>query len=353
MATFGSAMMLSIMPEQIVGIDVGGANLKYASNEGRTLNRCFPLWRRPAELGAQIASDLRCFNRIDSLAVTMTGELADCFLDRAEGVDQIVRAVESAGAAVGVSRIFYYAINLGFVAAGETEPNVDRIAASNWHALASFVGRHIAADTLLVDIGSTTTDIVRLVNGRVATQALTDYERLACSSLVYIGCERTPVCSLVDTLAFRGQKVSVMNELFATMDDARLVLAMVSEDNEDHNTADGRPRTVEFARGRLARMIGLDRRCFPIEEARLVAGQIMKAAKQRIQTALAATEPAGNTVVVSGHGHELLPTLTFANVIHLSQVLGHDLSRAAPAYAVSQLIGDISLTQGAVTCDAS
>ena len=60
--------------------------------------------------------------------------------------------------------------------------------------------------------------------GFVATAAMTDHDRLLEGSLIYVGCRRTPVCALVDRLEFRGSASRVMNELFATIDDARLVL---------------------------------------------------------------------------------------------------------------------------------
>ena len=53
--------------------------------------------------------------------------------------------------------------------------DADRIAAGNWHALANFVGKSFCSDGLLIDIGSTTTDIIPILQGAVATTARTDY----------------------------------------------------------------------------------------------------------------------------------------------------------------------------------
>ena len=53
-------------------------------------------------------------------------------------------------------------------------------AASNWHALARFAGRYVPRGTgLLVDIGSTTCDIIPLVDGEPASGGRTDPEPAA------------------------------------------------------------------------------------------------------------------------------------------------------------------------------
>ncbi len=319
-----------------VGVDIGGANLKYADDGGKTLARDFPLWRRHQELAEQLIQDLSLFGSVTSLAVTMTGELADCYEDRRDGVHRIVGAVEQAALSRGIQDVAYYAARKGFLSASEALENVEHIAASNWYALASFVAEEIAANGLLVDIGSTTTDIVPMVNGRVGTRSVTDCDRLAEGSLVYVGCERTPVCALLSKVQYHGKEVGVMNELFATVDDARLVLKSVQESDESH-TADGRPRTRAFASARLARMIGLDRHSFADVDAVLLAQEVVSAVTRRISEACERVDPHLACYVISGHGTDLLPSLPAGDVVNLMDRLGPELSRCAPSYAVVKL----------------
>ena len=343
---------------RIVGIDVGGANLKYADLRGNTWRRRFPLWRCPASLGDAIREDLGRFAPADSLAVTMTGELADCFADRAVGVghivDEVTRAV--AGDAPRFETIAYYGVDGRFHDAPGAIENPDLVAASNWHALAAEVARTVIADGWLIDVGSTTTDIVPLAGGRVVTDAKTDHERLAEGSLVYVGCRRTPVCALAQTLAFLGRQVQVMNERFATMDDVGLVLGWTPEAPDDHDTADGQARTRAHAVNRLARMVGLDRRHVDDPAARALAAQVMRAARQRIHdglmdmaikyaasgttasgaTASGATDAGRSTWVLSGHGQALAPIPGGRPTIDLRDLWGHRLSRAAPSFAVAR-----------------
>ena len=63
------------------------------------------------------------------------------------------------------------------------------IASANWHACAALIaGKHTSA--LFVDLGSTTTDIVPIVDGKVAARGYTDAQRLAAGELIYTGLVR-------------------------------------------------------------------------------------------------------------------------------------------------------------------
>ena len=97
-------------------------------------------------------------------------------------------------------------------------------AASNWHALANFVCRFVTSRTgLLIDVGSTTTDVIPLADGRVAARGRNDTERLLSQELVYRGVGRTPICALTDALPLREQLCPIAAEVFATTADAYLL----------------------------------------------------------------------------------------------------------------------------------
>lgn len=339
---------------EVIGIDVGGANLKYATLGGAAHWRGFAMWRFPERLSETLLEDLKRhrLGRSSTLAVTMTGELADCFLDRAEGVRHIAEQVAAAAGRLGVGRALFYGVDGRFYTAAEAIECPDTVAAANWHALASYVGREVASDALLADVGSTTTDLIPIAGGEVATEAKTDHDRLKEGSLVYVGCRRTPVCCLVERLRFRGQDVPVMNESFATIDDARILVGSEPEDPEDCDSADGKPRSRRFAAGRLARMVGLDHRSVDIEEARELASQVMAAARRPIERALSRWQPSlqpagkarlvlsghGGDLVLSGCGEGLVDGPSGGNVVELSRQLGAELCRCAPSYAVARLL---------------
>lgn len=323
--------------DDIIGIDVGGANIKYARTDSTALDRCFPMWRCPGKLADTLADDLKRLGATTRtrLAVTMTGELADCFADRAVGVDHIVKHVQQAAQEQGITDVAYYGIDGQFHSAAQAVLIPDTIAAANWHALARFVAIKLCDSGLLIDIGSTTTDLIPIDNGHLATDAMTDFDRLTRSQLVYIGGRRTPVCAINSTLQYDGQCVPVMNEFFATIDDARILLRLQPELADDTDTADNQPRTIPCAANRIARMIGLDRRTVTLDQAIEMARQIVDTAKSRIASAI--THPENGHYIVSGHCDDMIDFPTGSDVQRLSQLLGADLSRSAPAYAVADL----------------
>jgi uncharacterized hydantoinase/oxoprolinase family protein len=77
----------------------------------------------------------------------------------------------------------------------------------------------------MIDIGSTTTDIIPLDKGRVAVRGRTDTERLRTGELVYAGIRRTPLCALATELPLgQGPPIGLAAELFATSLDVFLTL---------------------------------------------------------------------------------------------------------------------------------
>ena len=104
------------------------------------------------------------------------------------------------------------------------------VAAANWHALAAFCGRYCRSGCgLLLDIGSTTTDIIPLAEGKPVARGKTDTERLIHGEMVYTGVERTPVCAIVDRVPYRERSVGVAAEWFATTRDVYLILGEFAE----------------------------------------------------------------------------------------------------------------------------
>lgn len=329
-----------------LGVDIGGANLKYADTDGHAASTEFPLWMRPDDLATQLIADLAGYSSETQLVATMTGELADCFLDRREGVCHIVEQFCRAASRSRMPSPLFYAVDGTLHDDRWSVEHVDLVAAANWHALANYLARtfasRLSAGGLLVDIGSTTTDVIPLKDDTVATTSRTDVQRLAEGSLVYLGGGRTPVCSLVDHLRWNDQTVPVMREVFATMDDVRLLLGFASPDASDCRSADGKPRDTFHAANRMARMIGLDHRAVDLETAADFARQVHRRAREIIADAIAGFDTTG-PLLISGHCNDLLPDDLLTGVgqrreqISIQKMLGEQVSRCAPAYAVARL----------------
>src|SRR5580692_6884099 len=87
--------MIMRMMQNVIGLDVGGANLKAATGGGAARSHPFELWKRPDQLGEALTDLLRGWTPAQ-LAVTMTGELCDCFETKRDGVERILAQIEQA-----------------------------------------------------------------------------------------------------------------------------------------------------------------------------------------------------------------------------------------------------------------
>lgn len=333
----------------VLGLDIGGANLKAATSDGSAADRPFPLWKHPDRLAAELRCLVARFPRPDAVAVTMTGELADCFASKAEGVRFIVdAAVEAAG---GLPTHFWQTGG-EFLGPEEAADLPRLVAAANWHALATFCGRVVpVGPALLIDVGSTTTDLVPLRNGDVIAEGLTDLERLRCGELVYTGATRTPVYALGPAASLAGGDLPLAAELFATTKDVYLLLGDLVEDPEDRETADGRPATVACATSRLARMACADPD--EIGESTLLAlaeslaarqRSLISAALDRVLDRFADERP---HVLLSGSGSFVAERvvaesrrLSGASVTSLANLFAARVSRSACAFAVARLAAE-------------
>lgn len=328
----------------LLALDIGGANLKAADGLGFAVSQPFPLWQKPADLSPALAALIARAPPAERLAVTMTGELADCFETKAEGVSYIVETVRQAA---GNRQVLVYLVDGSLVAPDVACHQPQLAAASNWHALARFAGRFCqSASALLIDVGSTTTDIIPLINGNVAAQGTTDTERLAVGELVYSGVVRNPVCAVVDALPWRGRQVPIAQEVFATTRDAYLLLGDLAEDATDCQTADGRPATRAAARNRLERMICADRGTFSDDDALAAAtavsrGQLSKLGIAARNVLRRFAEPPA-TVILAGQGEfvgrRLCERLQLnSTIVSLAEELGGGVSQVAPAHALAVL----------------
>jgi probable H4MPT-linked C1 transfer pathway protein len=334
------------MPRDAIGLDIGGANVKAATASGQARSIPFELWRQPDRLADELATVRDQWPDIERLGVTMTGELCDCFQTKLDGVHHILAAVE--GSFPGRT-IRVWSTTGRFVDVNTASENYMVVAAVNWHALATFIGRDMPDGSgLLLDTGSTTTDIIPLRNGMPVPAGATDEARLRSGELVYTGVRRTPVCAVLGP--------EVMAEWFATTHDVYVRLGMLPEEPDNRSTADGRPMTDPFAHARLSRMLGGDPEItkpdVTMDLARRVLDTQRRMIADGIRAVLARLPDAPGAVCIAGSGEFLARTAWDevvgtgpANripVFPLSSRLGPMLSEAACAYAVAVLAAEAS-----------
>jgi len=325
-----------------LAFDIGGANLKVADGRGYACREPFALWRTPQRLAAMLAGLIEAAPAASHLAATMTGELADCFRTKPEGVRHIVGALQEAA---GQRQAYIYLCDGRLVPLDTARQQPQQAAASNWHVLARFAARYARVPAaLLLDIGSTTTDIVPLRAGKPASGAFTDTGRLLAGELVYTGVERSPVCAVVNALPLDGRRCPVAQEYFATMLDVYLLLGNLPEEDTGTATADSRPATRQYARERLARCICADRDSFSEPQAAAAAAAVAQAQRALIEGAIGQVMenfPAPlDTIVISGKGEflarQVIQSFGFAGkIVSLEAMLGTLASTCATAHALA------------------
>lgn len=336
----------------VFGWDIGGAHLKVAvAGDARIAAvRQIPcrLWEGLDRLEEAFATALDGLPAGGRHAITMTGELVDLFPDRAHGVAALLAA---ATARLG-DDLRVWAGEAGFLSPAEAARQPAGVASANWSATASLVARS-QVDALVVDIGSTTADLVPVRGGRVAARGQTDRERLAAGELVYTGLTRTPVMALAPALPWRGAPVPLMAEYFATTADVHRLLGTLPEDADQHAAADNGPKTVEASARRLGRMIGVDLDEAELPEWRSLAAAAAEKQLQAITGAAqlvlsAAALPVQAPLIGAGAGRAMAgelarrlgrPYADIASLVACDGGTADSVARCAPAVAVALLAG--------------
>ena len=338
-----------------VGWDIGGAHVKVAAVDAgglvvAALQVPCALWQGLDQLERALGQALAGLPPAAAQArhaATMTGELADLFADRDEGVRRIVETLRQR---FGEARLRLFAGEPAFLDPEQARRAPASVASANWLATAQLIAGQVG-DALLIDIGSTTTDLVGVHNGRVQATGRSDFERLISGELVYTGVVRTPLMSIADAIEFEGMRVPLMAEHFATTADVYRLTGELDERCDQHASTDGADKTPQASARRLARMIGRDARDRPLDSWQTLAASFRATQLERIRRAAqqvllrAAVAPAG-AVVAAGSGAFLVPELArslrhpataFARLITSRLDDAEAVAVCAPAVAVAIL----------------
>ena len=257
----------------IVGWDVGGANVKAAwlsheqgrAAQVRVASRAFEIWReknRLPDVLRNICSIVTLGETPQAMAVTTTAELSDIFTTKREGV---LFVLESIRASFPDAKIYALSLSGEFVPIKQAQTRPLDFAAANWIASAQWIARQIP-NCLLMDIGSTTTDILPVVDGKTCVSGRTDLERLCSGELVFTGALRTNLAAIVQAAPVRGRLCRVASEYFAISGDVHLILGHLFPQDYTCTTPDGQAPSVDSARRRLARLVCADTEMLAPEE---------------------------------------------------------------------------------------
>lgn len=293
-----------ILPAAVIGWDVGGAHLKAAAVSAtgellRIWSLACPLWQGIEQLAAAVDA---VATEVDVAgcrhALTMTGEMCDLFANREAGVSAITNWF---AARVPDGQLRVYAVDDTLSRPAAVTAN--RVASMNWHASASALAT-VLAEALLIDMGSTTTDLIRIENGRVCTTGTDDRSRLGSDELVYQGVVRTPVMALAARVPYRGVWQGLAAEYFATTADVHRLCGVLPPGLDLQPSADGRGKSVTESAARLARMVGDDLVAEDTAPVLALAQHLAGLQRQRLREAVQRVERlrAGRRAPVVGAG---------------------------------------------------
>ena len=265
------------MSVSIIGLDIGGANIKASmfslngSYSLRSIKLHYPIWIKGLE---GLSKALRyCIDALGAdtachVAITMTAELADIFKNKREGVKSILSVVKEVFPDFKVITCRGELIN----------PNeaVDRymdVAAANWWTVGWFASK-LYENCVVVDIGSTTTTITPIINGKIVAKGLNDVEKLCLGEIVYVGALRTPISSITPQVPVSGTWCRTSSEYFANTGDVNLILGLMTEDEYDIATPNGRGKSLDECFARLSRAICGDDIMLTKEQIKIIAKYI-------------------------------------------------------------------------------
>ena len=248
----------------ITALDIGGANTKAVSLKiidgllylDSAYSTYFPIWAKGKDnLGNQLKT---CINSLSSpadlVAITMTAELSDVYNDKQAGVLHILNSV---GKAFKDVETLFLTNENNLVSPEQVYSDPLKVAGANWVATA-WLASKIIKNCIVVDVGSTTTDIIPIVNHQIVAKGKNDLERLQLGELIYTGALRTNLATLVNKVLINNISTRVSSELFSTTGDIHLILGNISSSDYNIDTSDGRGKSLDESYSRLARLVCSD-----------------------------------------------------------------------------------------------
>ena len=250
------------LSEQVsfTGWDIGGAHLKIARTDAKgglqqVIQLPCALWRGIEELESALKMALQQLgNTTDYHFITMTGELVDAFENRQQGVKKILACVTEV---LPETKTRVFADQGQWLNSHQAAIQWARVASMNWQASAMLAAQH-TRQGLFIDIGSTTCDIIPIVEHQIKPQGLTDHLRQRYGELVYTGAIRTPVMAYADAAPMHGDWVPLTAEWFASSGDVWCLLDQLDPAQIQDDSADRQPWRKPYCQQRLARMLATD-----------------------------------------------------------------------------------------------
>jgi probable H4MPT-linked C1 transfer pathway protein len=341
----------------VLGLDIGGANTKAAflktqdatMQELRIAIEYFPIWKKGKEQLPKVLEKLEkdvVNSALDGVGVTVTAELSDAYQTKKEGIRHVLDSVTEV---FGDVPTFILDVEANLLPVKDAQRESLKVASANWAATGWMISKLIK-DCIVVDVGSTTTSIIPVINGKIAAEGKTDLEKLQNGELVYSGSLRTNVAAIVNGIPVRGRVARVSSELFAQSGDVHLILGNIGKEEYTTETCDGRGKTRREARARLARVVCADTDMLTEQEIVDMAKFVYDRQVEQISGGLKQVYerikklPKENIrIVVTGLGRNFLARKAaenagFKDIIDMKEYLGADAAVVSPSVGVALML---------------
>ncbi|KZX14973.1 hydantoinase/oxoprolinase [Methanobrevibacter cuticularis] len=335
---------------KIAGFDIGGANTDLAivdfDHKGEIKNitsdfEYLPMWSNKEDLGDTLLNLIERLDNVDSLdgiGISMTAELVDAYSTKEEGVLDIAKKVKD----IFDLPIAFIGIN-GVLSFNELKNNPLEIAAANWIATAQIASK-ISSNCIFIDIGSTTTDIIPIKNGKECAKGRSDFERLGTGELVYTGTLRTDLATFVDEIPLKKNNYTVASELFAISADVFRVLGKITEEDYVCNTCDGKGKSIKESARRISRILCADLEMLSMDEIIEISKYIHEKQVKQIAIGLKKVSERENLdlIITTGLGKDILGSKAAKqlnlNIKSMNDILTDEECVVAPAIGTAILL---------------
>jgi len=238
----------------ILGLDIGGANTKAAFFDGNEFKEIYvylPIFSKKENLHNTLRELKNKFSP-DLCSITMTAELCDCFKSKLDGIAYISKVCNNV-----FEKVKFFGFPGVFYDFSEVQAHYKDIGSFNWLALAQILSKK-HGNALMIDIGSTTTDIISMIDHTPQYNGKSDFERLKFNELLYLGALRTNVSTVISSVNLDNEQISVAREYFANMADVYVVLEKIDENEYISDTSDGTTKSKSDCMRRIARILCSD-----------------------------------------------------------------------------------------------
>ncbi len=294
---------------KFMGLDIGGANTdciiievddEFNILSTKKYKQYLPFWKDYDKLPECLMKLSENDRDIDVICVSITAELADCYLTKKEGVLDISQKVVN----TFKDKIIKFVTFEGLKDYKYVKENPLSAAAANWIGTVNTI-KYIKNDCIFMDMGTTTTDIIPIKNRKEITTGYSDTERLGSGELVYTGLLRTNLACIVNEVPINNIPTKVSSELFTITADIHRILGHITEDEYTCDTPDGKAKDIISCKSRLSRLVCADIETLSDEQLEQMACYIYEKQVDQVTEALkkVVKKTGIETIIISDIGY--------------------------------------------------